>query len=100
MQCYAIPELAAHWDTVEELYDLMNSSPTGQNGRHFANDIFKWIFFNENCGISIKNLLKYVHKVPIDNNLALDQIMAWRQTGDKPLSEPMLTWFTDAYMWH
>ena len=23
--------------------------------------------------------------------------MAWRRTGDKPLSEPMLTWFTDIY---
>ena len=24
--------------------------------------------------------------------------MAWHWTGDKPLSEPMLTQFTDAYM--
>ena len=24
--------------------------------------------------------------------------MAWRQTGDKPLLEPMLIQFTDAYM--
>ena len=29
---------------------------------------------------------------------ALVQIMAWRWIGDKPLSEAMLTWFTDAYM--
>ena len=28
------------------------------------------------------------------------QIMAWCQIGDKPLSEPMLTWFIDAYMQH
>ena len=26
--------------------------------------------------------------------------MAWRQTGDKPLSEPMMTQFNDAYMRH
>ena len=26
--------------------------------------------------------------------------MAWRLIGDKPLSEPMLTQFTDAYMRH
>ena len=26
--------------------------------------------------------------------------MAWRQIGDKPLYEPMLTQFTDAYMQH
>ena len=27
---------------------LVNSSPPGQNGRHFADDIFKRIFLNEN----------------------------------------------------
>ena len=27
-------------------------------------------------------------------------VMAWRQPGDKPLHEPMLTQFTDACMWH
>ena len=26
--------------------------------------------------------------------------MAWHRIGNKPLSEPMLTWFTDAYMPH
>ena len=40
------------------------------------------------------------YKSPIDNNPALAQIMAWRRIGDKPLSEPVLTWFTDAYMRH
>ena len=29
---------------------------------------------------------------------ALVQIMAWRRIGDKSLSEPMLKWFTEAYM--
>ena len=27
-------------------------------------------------------------------------MMAWRRTGDKPLSEPMMTHFNDAYMRH
>ena len=27
-------------------------------------------------------------------------IMAWYQIGDKPLSEPLLTWFTGTYMQH
>ena len=31
---------------------------------------------------------------------ALLQIMAWRKTGDKPLSEPMMVEFPDAYMRH
>ena len=42
----------------------------------------------------------YVPKGLIDNNPALVQIMAWRQIGDKSLSEPMLTRFTDASMRH
>ena len=29
---------------------------------------------------------------------ALVQLMAWRQPGDKPLSEPMMGKFADAYM--
>ena len=30
--------------------------------------------------------LKFVAKGPIDNILALVQVMAWRRQGDKPLS--------------
>ena len=77
-----------------------SSSPPGQNGRHFADNIFKCIFLNEKFDISIRISLKFVHKGPIDNKPALVQVMAWRRTGDKPLSEPMLTRFTDAYMRH
>ena len=36
----------------------------------------------------------------INDTPALVQIMALRRPGDKPLSEPMLTRFTDAYMRH
>ena len=78
----------------------LNSSSTGQNGRHFAGDIFKCIFVNEKSYILIKISLKSVPNGPIDDNPALIQIMAWRRIGDKPLPEPMLTRFTDAYMRH
>ena len=61
-----------------------------QNGRHFADDIFKRIFLNENMWISIKISLKFVPKGPINNIPALVQIMAWRRPGDKSLSEPMM----------
>ena len=61
-----------------------------QNGRRFAYDAFKRIFLNENVRISIKISLKFVSKGPINNNPALVQIMAWRRSGDKPLSEPMM----------
>ena len=46
------------------------------------------------------NSTGYVPKGPIDNKPALLQIMAWCRIGDKPLSETMLTQFTDAYMRH
>ena len=51
-----------------------------------SNDIFKWIFLNENLWIS----LKFVLRGPINSIPALVQIMAWRRPGDKPLSEPMM----------
>ena len=44
--------------------------------------------------------LKFVSKGPINNIPALIQIMAWRQWGDKPLSEQKIAQFTDAYMRH
>ena len=55
-----------------------------------TDDIFKWIFLNENVIISIEITLKSVPKGPINNIPALVQIMAWRRPGDKPLSEPMM----------
>ena len=44
--------------------------------------------------------LKIVSKGPIDNNSTLGQVLTWRRTDDKPLSEPMLTQLIDAYMRH
>ena len=68
----------------------VNSLRPRQNGRLFADDTFKRIFLNENIRISTKNSLKFVPKGLINNIPALVLIMAWRRTGDKPLSEPML----------
>ena len=56
------------------------------------------LFLNENIRISINISLKFVPKVPINYIPALAQIMAWRRSGAKPLSEPMM--ITDAYMRH
>ena len=80
--------------------EMFNSSPSVQNGRHFADDIFKCIFMNEKFCILIQISLKFVHKGRIDNKTSLVQVMAWRRTGDKPLPEPMLIQSTDAYMRH
>ena len=80
---YNIPERST-------LIPDVNTLRPRQNGRNFADDIFKCIFLNENVWISIKISLKFVPKGPINNIPALVQIMAWRRPGDKPLSQPML----------
>ena len=67
-----------------------NTSTLRQNGRHFADDIFKCIFLNKNVWISINISLKCVPTRQINNIPALVQRMAWRRPGDKPLSEPMI----------
>ena len=67
----------------------LNILRSRQNGRHFPDDILKWIFQNEKVSISINISLKFVPRGPIHNNPTLVQVMAWRRPGDKPLSEPM-----------
>ena len=69
---------------------MINTLRPRQNGRHFADDIFKCSFFNENVWIPIKISLKFVPKGSINNNLALFEIMAWCRPGDKPSSGPMM----------
>ena len=69
---------------------ILNTLRPRRDGRHFADNILTCIFFNENGCILIRFSLKYVHKGSIDNNPVLVQIMAWRRSGDKPLSEPMM----------
>ena len=68
----------------------INTLRPRQNGRHFVDDIFKYIFLNENVWIPIKMSLKFVPKGPISNIPKLAQIMAWHWPGVKPLSEPMM----------
>ena len=52
------------------------SSRPGQNGCHFADDIFKCIFMNEMLCILIQISLKFVPKGRIVSKWALVQIMA------------------------
>ena len=74
-----------------DLYSIIiNTMRQRQNGGHFADDIFKCIFFNENIQISITISLKFVPKGSLNNIPPLVQIMAWHWPGAKPLSEPMI----------
>ena len=89
-QVTSIPQLWFHWhyhsdDPDRRWLILINTLRPRQNGRHFADDHLKRIFLN-----AINISLKFVAKSQINNIPALDQIMAWRRPGDKPLSEPMM----------
>ena len=72
--------------TSSELYRLRPI----QNGRHFPDGIFKRIFVDENIWISTEISLKFVPEGPIKNFPALIQIMAWRRSCDRPLSDAMM----------
>ena len=76
------------------------SSPPGQNGHHFADNSCKCIFMNEKFCIVIWISLRFVPKGPIVIKSALVQVIDWRRTSDKPLPEPKLAEFTNAYMQH
>ena len=76
--------------SVVSLMQPINTLRPRQHGRHFADDIFKRIFVNENLWILLKISLKCVLKIRINNIPALVEIMVWRRSSDKPLSQPML----------
>ena len=73
-----------------QIMTSFNTLRPRQNGQHFADNILKCIFLNENVWIPVKISLNVVPKGPINNIPALVQIMAWRCPGDKPLSDPMV----------
>ena len=75
---------------VQNFRSSINSLRPRPNRHHVADDILKCIFENENEWISHRISLKFVPKVRINNIPALVQMMAWRRSGDKPLSEPMM----------
>ena len=56
----------------------------------FPDDIFKWIFLNENVWILIKISLKFVPGGTINHIPALLQMRAWNRLGDKQLSDLMM----------
>ena len=95
--CELNPPVTGQWEnhkwpvmrSSDVLFDLNTLRPR-QNDRHFPDDIFKWVFLNENVWISINISLKFVPRGSINNIPTLVQVMAWRRPGDKPLSEPMM----------
>ena len=88
VKCYNLYYLPRVWCLCHLRF--FNTLRLRQNGRHFADDIFKYIFLNENTSVSINTSLEFVPQGRINNIPSLVQIMAWRRLGDKPLSEPMM----------
>ena len=78
----------------------INTLRSRQNRRHFADNIFKYILFNETVWIPIEISLTFVSYGPIDDKSTLVQVKAWRRTGDKSLPEPTITQSNNAYMHH
>ena len=68
--------------------DGVNTLRPRQNGRHFQIDFLVWKLW-----ILTKISLKFISGCPINNIPSLVRIMAWRRSGDKPLSEPMMVSF-------
>ena len=67
---------------------LFNTLRLRQNGRHFPDNIFKCIFWDENVRISIDISIIFVPKGPINNIPSLAQT----RPGAKPFSESMQWW--------
>ena len=95
MQCSAAYDI---WSSIMGLA-LTHWGPDNK-AAILADDIIKMHILYGIGTIQIQVSLKLVPKGPIDNKAALVQVMAWRRTGDRPLPEPMITKYTDAYIWH
>ena len=65
--------------TPQHLVVFTFNQPPRQNAHHFADDISKRIFLNENSRIFSKG--------PLDNKSAFVQVMAWCRLGDQYLSD-------------
>ena len=61
--------------SLERVHDIDRLRPR-QNDRYFVDDMFKWIFLNENIWIAIKIPQKFIPRRPINNIPALIEIMA------------------------
>ena len=83
------------------IYSFINSFHLDKTAADMADDNFKsfiCIFDNENDRISIQISLKFAPRILLDNKPALIKLIAWRRTGDTPLSEAIQTRFAEAYV--
>ena len=79
------------WEMSAILYRplCVNALKPRQNGRHFATNLFKYIFWYESCCLN-KNSTKFVVMGSMKNTPVLVRTVVWRRAGGKPLSESMI----------
>ena len=80
---------------------VFNSSPYENRIAVISQTSFSNAFsMHEKFRISIQISLNFVLKGSINNKAVLVEVMTWRRTGYRPLSESMLTQLGDAYIRH
>ena len=95
---WPVPNISRHFPDyilrciffIENVWISINTLRPIQSGRRFADDVFKCIFLMEMYEFCLKFHWSLFLRLPINNIPALVQIMAWRRSGDKPLSEPIM----------
>ena len=102
--CLGLCKIQNDWTTEMDVMGKQFSMTLTHWGREKMATILQTIFsnafsLNGYAWISFHSV-NFVPNSLIDNKPALVQIMAWRWSGDKPLSEPMMALFIDAYMCH
>ena len=87
LTCLNLPDelLPIELNMIESLQDIK------ANGHHFADRIFKLFFSFAEMVYFDSNLCNITYEGPINDKSALVLRMAWNQTGEKPLSETMMT---------
>ena len=77
----------------------VNTLRPEQNGRYFADNMFKWINLPNSTCILIQISLKFIFAGSIVRELALDQVMAWHLIGHKPSPEQSRLNSVSPYWW-
>ena len=75
------------------MFMVINTIRSKKSGRHFSNNIFKFIFLRGLVSRSVKISAMFIPKCSLDKKLALVQVMALHRTGHKPLPESMINRF-------
>ena len=79
-----------------KIFDLkINTLRLRQNGRHFANDLFKRIFVNEKVRIFVQISLKFILECPINNN---QHWFRWWLGAKKATSHYLNQWWSSLLM--